>query len=112
LENTTVNFELFADADLGNRLEPGDGCAKPIGRRTGQIRRRRAVRPRRPSTAAAIAELRGSFSFDEARSRREVSLKTHPVVQVSVEEAVLGELSEAKPERRSAPSSQRRSKAT
>jgi hypothetical protein len=53
------SLELFPDTDLGDRREPGGGCARPIGRRpNGQARRPRVIRARRPSTAALLAEVR------------------------------------------------------
>ena len=54
-----VNFELFEDVYLGARPGSGNGCARPLGRvHTPRRRRGPAVRPRRPLTAAMLAERR------------------------------------------------------
>jgi hypothetical protein len=54
-----VNFELFPpELDLGDRLESGDGCARPIGRHSPARGRIPRTRPRRPLTAAVLAEIR------------------------------------------------------
>jgi hypothetical protein len=61
MKNDAVNLrqiDLFAEFDAGLGRERGNGCAKPIGRRTGTRRRVLHARPRRPSTAAVLAEVR------------------------------------------------------
>jgi hypothetical protein len=58
--------DLFGvDVDLGAGLERGDACIAPIGRR--RARRPRPVRPRRPSPAVMLAELR-AYLHDEVGS--------------------------------------------
>jgi len=49
------NFELFPEIDLSNRLEPGAGRIRPIGR----CRLPQVVSRKRPSIVVALAELRG-----------------------------------------------------
>jgi hypothetical protein len=61
MENDAVNLrqiDLFAEFDAGLGRERGNGCAKPIGRRTGTRRRVLHARPRRPSPAAVLSEIR------------------------------------------------------
>ena len=53
---------LFPDVVLDARSPGPDACLAPIGR--VRIRRPRIVRPRRPSTAAVLSEIR-SFMRDE-----------------------------------------------
>lgn len=61
MENDAVNLrqiDLFAEFDAGLGRERGNGCAKPIGRRTSTRRRALHARPRRLSPAAVLSEIR------------------------------------------------------
>jgi hypothetical protein len=56
---------LFPDGALDARSRGPDACVAPIGRYgIGHRRRARSARPRRPSTAAVLSEIR-SFMRDE-----------------------------------------------
>jgi hypothetical protein len=75
-----LQIALFReDVEFGRGLERGEAYARrPIGRRTGS-RRSRLVRPRqrRPSTAAAIAELRQVMEQQHAAVMDEVKRLGH-----------------------------------
>jgi len=61
MKNDAVNLrqiDLFAEFDAGLGRERGNGCAKPIGRRTGTRLRVLHARPRRPPPAAVLSEIR------------------------------------------------------
>jgi hypothetical protein len=67
------SFDLFsADIDLGARVEHRSGCASPIGNRIAGRRRPSVVRPRRPSTAVVLLELRGLLERQHAELMGEV----------------------------------------
>jgi hypothetical protein len=61
MEREAVNLvqaDLFSEFDAGFDHERGAGCIRPIGRRTSTLRRVLRARPRRPSTAAMLGEIR------------------------------------------------------
>ena len=67
--------QLFPDSiDLGERRPDGDACVSPIGRRrVGHRRRPRPVRPRRPSIAVLLLELRQLLERQHAELLAELS---------------------------------------
>jgi hypothetical protein len=66
------DVDLFPGIDLGARRGPGTGCVSPIGRRDTGRRRPPVARPRRPSTAAALAAMRGLLERQHAELMGEV----------------------------------------